>query len=77
MQIKKGTLDFIEARYVNFIEVRLGDEMLFRMEGGFSISENPAFRFSYVDNGATEMSVRAVDTEGAEFTETFTLRSGT
>ncbi|MHA6261793.1 quinoprotein dehydrogenase-associated SoxYZ-like carrier [Arenibacterium sp. CAU 1754] len=77
MQIKKGTLDFIEARYVNFIEVRLGDEMLFRMEGGFSISENPAFRFSYVDNGATEMSVRAVDTDGAEFTETFTLRSGT
>lgn len=76
MQVKKGTLDFIDARYVNFVEVTLGNDILFRMEGGFSISENPAFRFSYVDNGATEMTVRVVDSEGAEFRETFILRSG-
>jgi sulfur-oxidizing protein SoxY len=51
--------------------------MLFEMVGGFSISENPSFRFSYIDNGADYMTVRAVDTEGTEFTETFALRSGT
>jgi len=77
MQVRTGSLDHIEARYVNHIEVALGDEMLFTMEGGFSISENPTFRFNYVDNGAAEMTVRAIDTEGTEFTETFSLRSGT
>ncbi|MBV1863876.1 MAG: quinoprotein dehydrogenase-associated SoxYZ-like carrier [Rhodobacteraceae bacterium] len=76
MQVRSGTLDHIDARYVDFIEVKLGDEMLFTMEGGFSISENPAFRFSYIDNGADEMTVRAVDTDGAEFIKTFALRSG-
>jgi len=51
--------------------------MLFTMTGGFSISENPTFRFNYIDNGSQEMTVRAVDTEGEEFTESFALRSGT
>ncbi|PCH75464.1 MAG: quinoprotein dehydrogenase-associated SoxYZ-like carrier [Rhodobacteraceae bacterium] len=77
LQVRSGTLDAIDARYIDFIEVKLGDEMLFTMLGGFSISENPSFRFSYIDNGAAEMSVRVVDTEGSEFTETFALRSGT
>ncbi|MFT5946736.1 MAG: sulfur-oxidizing protein SoxY [Paracoccaceae bacterium] len=77
MQVRTGSLDQIEARYIDRIEVKLGDEMLFEMVGGFSISENPSFRFSYIDNGADYMTVRAVDTEGTEFTETFALRSGT
>ncbi len=77
MQVRTGTLDHIDAQYIDFVEVMLGDEMLFTMTGGFSISENPSFRFSYIDNGADHMSVRAVDTEGTEFTQTFALRSGT
>lgn len=77
LQVRSGTLDHIEARYIDFIEVTLGDEMLFTMVGGFSISENPSFRFSYVDNGAEYMNVRAVDTEGGEFSQRFALRSGT
>ena len=77
LQVRTGSLEHIEARYVNFVEVKLGDEMLFTMTGGFSISENPTFRFNYIDNGSQEMTVRAVDTEGEEFTESFALRSGT
>jgi len=77
LQVRTGTLEHIDARYIDFVEVRLGEEMLFTMTGGFSISENPSFRFSYIDNGAPQMTVRAVDTEGGEFTETFALRSGT
>ncbi len=76
LQVRTGTLEHIDARYLDLIEVTLGDEMLFTMRGGFSISENPAFRFSYTDNGAETMTVRAVDTEGGEFTRTFSLRSG-
>lgn len=77
LQVRTGTLDHIEARYIDRIEVTLGDEMLFTMVGGFSISENPSFRFSYIDNGADYLNVRAVDTEGTEFTHSFALHSGT
>lgn len=76
MQVRSGSLDHIDARYIEFIEVKLGEELLFTMEGGFSISENPSFRFKYIDNGAEEMTVRAVDTDGSEFTQSFALRSG-
>lgn len=76
MQMHKGSLDIIDPRYVDFIEVKLGDEMLFTMTGGFSISENPTFRFNYRDNGAGVMTVRARDSDGTEFSQTFVLNSG-
>ena len=76
MQIHKGSMDIIDPRYVDFIEVKLGDEILFTMTGGFSISENPTFRFTYRDNGAGVMTVKARDSEGTEFSQTFALNSG-
>ena len=76
MQMHKGSLDIIDPRYVDFIEVKLGDEMLFTMTGGFSISENPTFRFNYIDNGAGVMTVKARDSDGTEFSQTFVLNSG-
>lgn len=76
MQVHTGTLDRIDPRYIEMIEVKLGDELIFRMTGGFSLSENPSFRFKYRDNGATEITVRAVDTDGAEFIQTFPVAEG-
>jgi len=76
MQVHKGTLDYIDLRYIDSLEVTLGDEVLFTMSGGFSISENPSFRFNYTDNGASQMHVRARDTAGAVFEHSFTLASG-
>ncbi|ETX28657.1 quinoprotein dehydrogenase-associated SoxYZ-like carrier [Roseivivax isoporae] len=58
---------FIPAHFIDTLEVRQGEELLFSMTGGISISENPVFRFSYADNGATSLSVRATDTEGNVF----------
>ena len=58
---------FIPAHFIDVLEVRQGDELLFRMEGGISISENPVFRFDYTDNGAPEITIRAEDTEGNVF----------
>ncbi|NVO28503.1 quinoprotein dehydrogenase-associated SoxYZ-like carrier [Donghicola sp. C2-DW-16] len=55
---------FIPAHFLDKIEVAQGDEVLFTMEGGISISENPAFRFVYTDNGAPALTVTATDTEG-------------
>lgn len=60
---------FVPAHFIDTLEVRQGDEVLFTMEGGISISENPVFRFVYTDNGEPEITVRATDTEGNVFEE--------
>lgn len=76
MQAHKGSLDMIDPRFIETLEVTMGGEMLFKMTGGFSISEDPSFRFSYIDNGSQEMKVRATDTDGAVFEQTFPLNAG-
>jgi sulfur-oxidizing protein SoxY len=63
---------FIPPHFVDSLEVRQGDEVLFTMTGGISISEDPTFRFVYTDTGAGALSVRATDTEGAVFEGSFT-----
>jgi sulfur-oxidizing protein SoxY len=53
-----------------------GDDRLFLLEGGISLSENPVFRFGYSDNGAENLRVRAEDTEGNVF-EQILSKAGT
>jgi sulfur-oxidizing protein SoxY len=57
---------YIPAHFVDTLEVRQGEELLFSMTGGISISEDPTFRFGYADHGG-ELAVRATDTAGAVF----------
>lgn len=64
LQRNQITQLFVPAHFIDHIEVFQGDEPLFTMEGGISISENPVFRFSYNDNGSTELTVKVTDTEG-------------
>lgn len=61
---------FINAHFIDHIEVWQGDSLLFTMDGGISISENPVFRFSYNDNGAEHLTIKATDTEGNAFEQT-------
>lgn len=77
MQAMPGTDTVIEPLFVDSIEVRLGEELLFRMTGGFSISEDPTFRFTYLDNGAQAITVQATDTSGAVFRQIFPIGPGT
>ena len=58
---------FIPAHFIDTLEVRQGDDLLFTLEGGISISENPVFRFDYTDNGAPALTIHATDTEGNVF----------
>ena len=59
---------FISAHFIDHLEVWQGDEMLFSLDGGISISEDPVFRFAYTENGAPTLKVIATDTEGNTFT---------
>jgi sulfur-oxidizing protein SoxY len=67
LQRDQVTLLFIGAHFLDRIEVFQGDDRLFLIEGGISISENPVFRFEYSDNGAESLRVVAHDTEGNRF----------
>jgi sulfur-oxidizing protein SoxY len=58
---------YIPARYIDSLRVLQGDDLVFAMEGGISISEDPNFRFTYKSNGAKVMRVEARDTGGREF----------
>ncbi len=71
LQRNQITQLFIAAHFIHKLEVWQGDDLLFRLSGGISISEDPSFRFAYTDNGAETIRVRATDTEGQAFENTF------
>jgi sulfur-oxidizing protein SoxY len=58
---------YIPARYIDSLKVFQGDDLVFAMEGGISISEDPNFRFTYKPNGAKLMRVEARDSGGKQF----------
>lgn len=62
---------YIPALFVDELSVMQGDELLFRMTGGISISEDPTIRFHYVENVGDPVEVIAVDTDGREFRKSF------
>ncbi len=67
LQMDQLTHLYIPAHYIDRVEVRQGDALIFSMEGGISLSEDPNFRFSYAPNGAKTISVEAHDTKGNMF----------
>lgn len=71
LQRNQVTQLFIAAHFIHDLEVWQGEDLLFRLSGGISISEDPSFRFTYTDNGAETIRVKATDTEGQVFEETF------
>ncbi|MDT8326140.1 MAG: quinoprotein dehydrogenase-associated SoxYZ-like carrier [Roseovarius sp.] len=61
---------FVPAMFIHDLQVWQGDEMLFTLTGGISISEDPVFRFAYTDNGSPNIRVRAEDTDGNVYEQT-------
>lgn len=70
MQMDQLTRMYTPAWYVTQVRVRQGENLLFSMENGISLSEDPTFRFSYVANGQP-VRIEAKDLTGAEFGQTF------
>ena len=64
LQRDQVSLLYIPAFFVDELKVWQGDALLFSMEGGISISEDPNFRFDFRPNGATTFRVDAKDTDG-------------
>jgi len=67
LQMDQITRTYTPAHYIDAVEVWQGDALVFRMEGGISLSEDPNFRFTYAPNGAKTMRVIAHDNKGGSF----------
>ena len=67
MQMNHATGEYIPARYIDRLVVKQGDDLVFELNGGISMSENPDIRFTYLPNGARTMNVEVHDTDGASW----------
>jgi sulfur-oxidizing protein SoxY len=77
MQMDQLTGYYIPARVIDSLEVRRGETLVFRMEGGISLSENPNIRFTLAPGAPDErLTVKATDSEGGTFDGVWPLRSG-
>jgi sulfur-oxidizing protein SoxY len=70
MQMDQVTRLYTPAWFVQNLSIKQGDKVLFSMEGGISVSEDPTFRFSYHTDGQP-VSVEAKDTDGNVFKKSF------
>jgi sulfur-oxidizing protein SoxY len=70
------TMLHIPAHFVDEISILHGDQMVLKVEGGISISEDPNIRFFYRAAGPGTMSVRASDTEGQTFSADWPIEAG-
>lgn len=69
LQMDPVSRGYVPARFVDDLEVRSAGQLLVRMTGGISISENPHLRVSYSGAPNAVVEVNAKDTEGARFTQ--------
>jgi sulfur-oxidizing protein SoxY len=67
LQMDQVTRLYVPAFFVQDLKVWQGDDLVFAMDGGISISEDPNIRFTYTPNGATTLRAEARDTENHVF----------
>ncbi len=71
MQIDQLTRFWIPPDYVRSVTVRYGDKPVLQVDGDISISEDPAFTFSFVPATPAAMVVDVEDTKGRKFEQTW------
>ena len=67
LQMNQVDRTYIPAWFVNHIEVKQGDEMVFTMDGGISLSEDPMLQFSYHKKPGAKLAMTGTDTQGKQF----------
>jgi len=67
MQLDINTAKFIPEHYVKEVRVERDGELVFKLDGTFSISTNPNIRFTFGKGEQNNLDVVIVDTDGAKF----------
>ncbi len=73
MQMDQLTRLYIPAHFIKSLRIQQDDALLFAVDAGISIAENPLFRFMYRPNGAKEFRVEAEDSDGGTFRAVFPI----
>lgn len=68
MQMDPISRGYTPLRIVKDLTVKRGNDLVFEVDGGISISENPHFRFNFDGGKGDELAIEANDTEGLHFT---------
>jgi sulfur-oxidizing protein SoxY len=77
LQMDQLTGYYIPARFISDIEVKRGDMLVFRMEGGISLSADPSIRFTFRPAGPDDvLSATAKDTDGRVLRGNWPVKSG-
>jgi sulfur-oxidizing protein SoxY len=67
LQLNQATGYYIPAKFIRQIDVTRGSELVFHMEGGISLSEDPNIRFTFAAAKDETLEVTAQDTDGRTF----------
>jgi sulfur-oxidizing protein SoxY len=70
MQMDQVTRQYTPMMIVNEMDVKRDGALIFTMEGGISISENPNFRFTFAPGKEDTIEVTAKDSDGRSFSAT-------
>ncbi len=74
LQMDQIMRTFTPAHFIRDLEVTRGGDLVFRMEGGISLSEDPNIRFSFTGaDGA--LKVTAMDTENQVFQQSWPIQA--
>lgn len=67
MQMDQLSRAYTPAMFVDKVEIKRGGALVFRMEGGISISEDPNIRFTYAAGPDDTLEASVQDTDGRTF----------
>lgn len=73
MQKDQKTQLIRPEHYVKTIKLYQGEVLLMTAETGFSVSEDPSFRFFFRPNGAAELRAEVEDSKGLHWREAFKI----
>lgn len=68
-------MHFIPAMFVDDIAVSLDGKPLLSLTGSISMSQNPTLGFHFLPGGARMLGVRATDTDGAVYSDSFPIEA--
>ena len=74
MQKDQKTQLIRPEHYVKTIRLYEGDKLLMTAETGFSVSEDPSFRFFFRPSGASAIRAEVEDSKGMHWQETFKIK---
>ena len=73
MQMDQVTRNYTPARFINKIEVKSGDRLVFDLESDISMSSDPAITFGLSAEAGPKLDVDVKDSARAEFQKSFEL----